>query len=63
MLLLMDYLNLVNHLQINLIHLLKKNILKIQEKKKIIQEKFKFIKKINTKKIDKIIKQINLNKN
>lgn len=42
---------------------IKKKYIKNTRKKKIIQEKFKFIKKINTKKIDKIIKQINLNKN
>ena len=40
----------------------KKNI-KNTRKNKNIQKRFKFIKKINTKKIDKIIKQINLNKN
>lgn len=40
----------------------KKKYIKHTRKKKV-PEKFKFIKKINTKKIDKLIKQINLNRN
>ena len=41
---------------------IEKNILKIQEKN-YIKKRFKFKKKFNTKKIDKLIKQINLHKN
>ena len=42
---------------------IKKKYIKNTRKYKNIKKRFNFIKKINTKKIDKIIKQINLNKN
>ena len=42
---------------------IEKKYIKNTRKKKYIKKRFKFKKKLNTKKIDKLIKQINLHKN